>query len=355
MAEGLARRRGQLLTAAIALTGVGVFHLLSLPLPFLLGPLFACLIAALLRVRLVDMGRLGTGMRTVLGVAVGAAITPELLTRLPGMAFSIALVPPYVLAIGLVGYPFFRRICGFDGPTSFYAAMPGGFQDMVLFGEEAGADVRALSLVHATRVLVIVSVVPLLLVTVFERTIDSPPGVPFAEVPPDQLGWMIAAALVGWLGGVRIGLFGASILGPMIIATALSLTGVLDFRPPAVAILAAQFFIGASIGARYVGVTLNELRRDVLAGLAFCVIIGALAFGFAEISSLAGWAPPTEALLSFAPGGQAEMAVLTIIAGADLAFVVTHHVLRIVVVIIGAPIVGHLLNWGKTDANRRSR
>lgn len=349
------RLQGQLLTVAIALAGVASFHLLNLPLPFLLGPLFACLVAALFGARLVDMGRLGTGMRTVLGVAVGAAITPELMSRLPGMAFSVALVPPYILAIGLVGYPFFRRVCGFDGPTAFYAAMPGGLQDMVVFGEEAGADVRALSLVHATRVLVIVSVVPLLMLTLFDRAIDSPPGLPFTEVPPAQLALMVAAALVGWIGGIRLNLFGATILGPLIVAAALSLAGVLDYRPPAVAILAAQFFIGASIGARYMGVTLSELRRDILAGLAFCVIIGALAFVFAEISSLAGWAPPLEALLSFAPGGQAEMAVLTIVAGADLAFVVTHHLLRIVVVIIGAPIVGRLLDWRKTDANRRTR
>ena len=42
--------------------------------------------------------------------------------------------------------------------------------------------------------------------------------------------------------------------------------------------------------------------------------------------------------LAFAPGGQAEMTVLALIAGADLAFVIAHHVLRIITVIIGAPI-----------------
>ncbi len=102
------------------------------------------------------------------------------------------------------------------------------------------------------------------------------------------------------------------------------------------------------------GVGEDFLRRDILAGLAFCVIIGTLAFLFAEIASLAGWAPPLEALLSFAPGGQAEMAMLTIVAGADLAFVVTHHVLRIIVVIVGAPIVGQRLNWKKTNEDRHN-
>jgi membrane AbrB-like protein len=150
---------------------------------------------------------------------------------------------------------------------------------------------------------------------------------------------MLLAAFVGWKLGERIGLFGASILGPLIVSAALSLGGIVSNRPPAEAILAAQFFIGIGIGEKYTGVTWGELRRDVLAGGAFCVILAILALIFAEGVSLSGLAPPIEAFLAFAPGGQAEMAVLSIVAGADLAFVVTHHLVRIIVVIAGAPVV----------------
>ncbi len=329
-------------TAGVALAGAGAFHALSLPLPFLLGPIFACLGAALLGVRMRDMGRLGTGMRTILGVAVGAAITPALLGRLPEMAWSVALVVPYTALAGALGYPFFRRVCRFDRPTSFYAAMPGGFQDMVIFGEEAGADVRALSLIHATRVLVIVTLVPFLILTAFGQPLDAPPGDPIAAVPAGEMALMAVCAVAGWLGAERIGLFGASILGPLVLAAAFSLGGLLHHRPPAEAILAAQFFIGASIGAKYTGVVAREIRVDVLAGIVYCAILGALALGFAELAAGMGWAPPLEALLAFSPGGQAEMAVLAIVAGADVAFVVTHHVTRIVVVIVGAPLVAGL-------------
>mgnify|MGYP002714547853 CR=1 FL=1 len=47
-------------------------------------------------------------------------------------------------------------------------------------------------------------------------------------------------------------------------------------------------------------------------------------------------------ILAFLPGGQAEMIVIAIIAGADLAYVVSHHLLRIVLVILLAPIVARL-------------
>ncbi len=338
--------RARFLTFAIALAGVGVFELLALPLPFLFGPMFACLLAALLGLRMQGAGEISVAARTVLGVAVGASITPAILGQVPLMAITLALIPVYVAVIGLIGVPFFQRVCGFDRMTSYYAAMPGGFQDMVLFGQEAGANPRALSLIHATRVLVIVTLVPILLTGPFGLSLDQPIGAPARDVPLWDMALMVVIALIGWKGGVRIGLFGAAILGPLILAMALSLGGILQHRPPAEAIMAAQFFIGMGIGMQFRGVTLRELRHDVAAGAAFAVILAALAGVFTWLAYKIGGAPMLEAFLSFAPGGQAEMTVLAIVAGADLGFIVIHHLMRLVVVITGAPIMARLI-WGK--------
>ena len=163
---------------------------------------------------------------------MGASLTPEVVARVPQMAASVALIPLYVAVIGLVGVPFFRRVYKFDWATSWYAAMPGGLQDMVVFGQEAGGDARALSLIHATRVLVIVTVAPLILTLGFGVTLDNPFGAPAAELPLHEMAIMVAAALVGWKGGEKIGLFGASILGPMIVTGGLSMADVIHYRPP---------------------------------------------------------------------------------------------------------------------------
>ncbi len=338
--------RARLITFSIALVGVGVFEFLALPLPFLFGPMFACLFAALAGVRMQGAGQVSVAARTVLGVAVGASITPAIMGQVPLMAMTLAMIPVYVVIIGLVGVPFFQRVCGFDRITSYYAAMPGGFQDMVLFGQEAGANPRALSLIHATRVLVIVALVPVLLTGPFGIGLDQPIGAPAREVPLGEMAIMVVVALVGWKGGVRIGLFGAAILGPMILATALSLGDILHHRPPAEAIMAAQFFIGMGIGMQFRGVTLGELRHDVAAGAAFAVILAALAGVFTVLAHKMGGAPMLDAFLSFAPGGQAEMTILAIVAGADLGFIVIHHLMRLIVVITGAPIMARLI-WRK--------
>jgi len=340
--------RARSVTFAIALAGVGVFHGLDLPLPFLFGPMFACLVAALAGVKMQGAGPVSVAARTVLGVAVGASITPAILGQVPLMAMTLAMIPVYVALIGLIGVPFFQRICGFDRVTSYYAAMPGGFQDMVLFGQEAGGNPRALALIHATRVLVIVTLAPILLLGPFGVALDQPMGAPARDVPLMEMAIMVAIALFGWKGGERIGLFGAAILGPMILAAALSLGDVLHHRPPAEAIKAAQFLIGMGIGMQFRGVTLRELRHDVAAGAAFAVILAALAGGFTVLAHRIGGAPMLEAFLSFAPGGQAEMTVLAIVVGADLGFIVIHHLMRLVVVITGAPIMARFI-WGKTE------
>lgn len=331
------------LTLILGVVGTALFYVLNLPLPFLFGPMAACLVAALAGAPIRGVGQISTAMRTILGVAVGASITPEVVARLPQMAASVALIPLYIALIGLIGVPFFRKVYKFDWATSWYAAMPGGLQDMVIFGQEAGGDVRALSLIHATRVLIIVTVAPVILTQGFGVTLDNPIGAPAAELPVWEMLVMAAAALIGWKGGERIGLFGASILGPMILTGLLSVTGIIQHRPPAEAILAAQFFIGIGIGIGYVGVTAHEVRRDVVAGVFFVLMLAALAAAFTELVVYFDLARPVEGFLAFAPGGQAEMTVLAIIVGADLGYVIVHHLTRVLLVIMGAPVAARLL------------
>ncbi len=330
-------------TAGLAVLGTGVFWVLGLPLPFLFGPMTACLMAALAHAPMEGFGQVSVAARTILGVAVGASITPSLFAELPKMAASIMLIPLFILLIALIGVPFFRKLWGFDTTTAFYAAMPGGLQDMIIFGTEAGANPRTLSLIHGTRVLIIVTLAPIFLAVFYDADLTNPIGQPASELPIHEVLLMVLAAVVGWKGGERIGLFGASILGPMILTAALSLGDFIHSRPPREAILAAQFFIGCTIGVKFVGVTWRELQRVVAAGFAYVVVLAVLAAGFTAIVTTLGLGRPVEAFLAFAPGGQAEMTVLAIVSGADLGFVITHHLTRIVLVIIGAPIAANLI------------
>lgn len=170
--------------------------------------------------------------------------------------------------------------------------MPGGLTDMVLFGMDAGGNARALSLIHATRVSIIVIVTPLLVVNVFGLSLDNPVSQSAGDTPTHELLLMAIAAVVGWKVGERIGLFGASILGPLIVTAAFSLSGLVHVRPPAEAIWAAQFFIGIGIGVHYVGITADEIRRYVLCGGVYAVMLMILAAGLAAWPFISVWQIP---------------------------------------------------------------
>lgn len=331
---------------AFVVAGIGVlaFKMMQLPLPWLLGPIFACLIAAMAGVPMRGVKMINDAMRTILGVAVGATFTTTLLASMVGMWPTLLMIPVMTSCIGVVGVLYFQRLWGFNFATSYYSSMPGGLQDMLVFGEEAGGDVRALSLIHATRVMVIVVVLPFLLKWAWDADLSNPPGAPVASIVPAELALMVFCGLAGWQMAKRAGMFGATILGPLLLAAAFAMAGILNHRPPAEAIWAAQFFIGMSVGSKYAGVTMAEVRTDVTAGLGFCVILLVLTIIFVEVIHVAGFAPPMETILAFAPGGQAELTVLALIVGADMAFVVAHHVLRIFVVILGAPLFVRLFD-----------
>ena len=81
-----------LVTYVIAAIGVAVFHLAMLPLPWLLGPIFACLVAALCGVPMKSVAFVNNAMRSILGVAVGATFTSTLVVTMAGMWTTLILV-----------------------------------------------------------------------------------------------------------------------------------------------------------------------------------------------------------------------------------------------------------------------
>ena len=330
-------------THIICLLGAAIFLWFELPLPWLFGPLFSCLLAALIGINLYSIKILSDAMRTILGVAVGATVTLSFLLALPGFWNTLIFIPITVILSGIIGVWYFQKLCGYDFPTAYYSSMPGGLQDMLVFGEEAGGNVRAMSLIHATRVLVIIIALPILLTFIWGISLDKPPGDPIRNFEIEQLIILGICGIAGWKIASFLGMFGASILGPLILTAIASITGILHTRPPVEAIWAAQYFIALGIGVKYVGVTAQEIRKDILAGLGFCIFLLVITLSIVSLVINYNLAPAVYAILSMAPGGQAELVVITLIVGADLGFVVAHHLFRIFIVILGAPIMEHFM------------
>jgi len=126
-------------------------------------------------------------------------------------------------------------------------------------------------------------------------------------------------------------------VGPILLAIPLSLAGVLSDRPSQEMIMVAQYFIGLGVGVYYRGITPAEIRRDILATSGFVLILILVAAIFIAIAIQISSIDSIELFLAFWPTGQAEVAVLSLAAGANVGIVVAHHLARIIIVIMGAP------------------
>lgn len=248
--------------AALVLGAIGstIFFFLQLPLPWFLGALTACLFGSVARWPITRPEPLSIPMRAVLGVAVGSAYTPALIDRFGSMLWSLALLVPFMMLVIAIGMMFYERVAHFDRPTAFYSAVPGGLTDMTTMAEDSGANVRAVILVQASRILAIVFMLPLWL----QWHDGLAVGLSFAsrarlmDIWPSDAIVMIAMGWGGWWLARRIGLAGAPIVGPMLASGIAHALGFTFAKVPLEVLVAAQISVGCMLGCQFRGLTFKE-------------------------------------------------------------------------------------------------
>lgn len=333
---------------AVACVGAGVFLWLDLPLPIFLGSLTACFVAAILDVGIVRPAAMSAPMRAVLGVAVGAAFTPALLSQIGAMAPTLLLIVPFSIVLTAGGMAFFMRVAGYDAPTAFFASVPGGLTDMVSMGVDAGASQRTITLIHATRIAFIVFAVPFVVEAISGASLGGrlPSIVHIWEMRLWDGVALVALAVAGWWVAERIGLAGAPLVGPMIASGLLHAFGVTAAKVPFEVMVLAQLTLGILLGLQFRGLTLAEFRTTMVWALSFSVLLVIVSGIAAVMVSAATGAPMLPVLLAFAPGGQTELNLLALMLNIDVAFVALHHLVRLAVVIFGAQMVfAHHKDW----------
>lgn len=326
----------------VGAAGSLIFVWAHLPLPWFLGALTACLIASVAAAPIARPKPLAIPMRCVLGVAIGSAFSPALLGRMESMAWSLALLIPFMLVVIAMGMVFYERFAKLDRPTAFFAAVPGGLTDMTTMAEDAGAKPRSVILIQASRILVIVFALPLWLqwhdgLSVNQAVAAS--RIHLWEVQPLDAVAMIAMGLFGWLGARWLGLAGAPIVGPMLVSGTAHALGWTFSAVPQEVLIIAQISVGVLLGCQFRGLTLKEFTSTMVWGIAYAVVL--LVFTAVVAHYVAKWTgfDPVSVLLAFAPGGQTELNLLTYVLGLDVAYVALHHLMRLGIVILGAQLV----------------
>ncbi|WP_373634934.1 AbrB family transcriptional regulator [Yoonia sp. SS1-5] len=327
--------------------GIGVLsgcmaYLVGLPLPWMLGPMIGNTVAALLAVPIAAPAKLRPFVIPVVGVMLGSTVTAEVLRQLAQWVPTLLLLPIFLICASAVSYAVYRRIGGYDVVTAYFSAVPGGLNEMLIVGTEAGGDERRIALAHASRILLVIAFVALFfgfVLGVSTGGTDASVWIGVGEIGLCDYVLLGLCAVLGVLLGQAVRLPAAAVFGPMILSAITHATGILTVAPPTIFIVAAQITIGSIIGARFIGATLRQIRHDLMLAAMSALAMLAVTLFFAELIAVFSGIPLSQAFLAYSPGGLTEMALLTLAMGQNVAYVSIMHIVRITMVIGTAPLV----------------
>ncbi len=331
-------------TLTLGAAGGWLFDYWQTPLAWMIGAMCVTTIAAISGAPIKSSRGLRNVVIPVLGIMLGSAFTPEAVKNVHLWVPSLVSMLIYVALVAALVGTFFYRVIGVGAITSFFSATPGGLATMVVLGGDKGGDERTIALTHSVRILLTVLIIPIW----FRLFAGYQPGGldtlgTISTIPLSDAALLLLCGFVGVYGGKLLRLPSAQVLGPMLASAGFHLAGITDAKPPVEVVNIAQIVIGAGIGARFAGIDLRFVARVMAAAIGstiFMVVLAAIiALGLEHTTGL----PFQSLLLSFAPGGLAEMALISIAMGIDPAFVSSHHLLRVAFMVSAAPLVFHFL------------
>jgi membrane AbrB-like protein len=331
-------------TLAIGAVGGAIFFYFRMPLAWMMGAMVICTIASISGVKLQVPQKLRSVMVSVLGVMLGSTFTPDLVEKAAQWPITILSLALYIVVLTGLLFLYFTRVLKYDPVTAYFSATPGGLNEMVIAGSALGGDERTIALVHGSRILLVVMVIPFWFrYTEGERAITTAVGPSIVSTSLVDIGVLIACAVAGVILGKLIRLPAYRIVGPMLVSGAVHVLGFTTSAPPWEIVAIAQVVVGSSVGARFSGVPVERVLKTIGAsvGATTVMLITTVVFAF-MLSPLTGIpAPPI--VLAFSPGGLAEMSLIALSLGVETAFVATHHVARLAMIVIAAPLVFKLL------------
>ncbi len=337
-----------LFTIGLGTIGGYLFLLASMPLPWMMGAMLVTTAAALIGVPLRSPGKFRGYMIAVIGLMVGSAFTPDILKQAAHWIFSLSALAVYTtVSILVLGWAL-CRLASFHPADAFCSAAPGGFAEMLILGGSMGGDERVISLMHSVRILLTVVLIPFWF-RIFHGYVPSGTAAfgTVAELPLDGALILVACGVVGYVGAWKLRIPLHFLIGPMAVCALVHAFGLTSARPPGELVAFAQVVIGVGVGCRFVGTRMTMILSVLKAAILMTVGMLAIAMLFAYGVHLVTGLSLEALILAFSPGGVAEMNVITVTLNIDPVFVATHHLARLALLMLVAPVFLKLFTkWG---------
>lgn len=284
-------------------------------------------------------GWTSTGAQAVLGVLIGALVQRDTLASLAEDWLPVVLVSVATLVLSVAAGLLLGLHRDVDPLTGSLALTAGGASGLTAISRELGADDRLVAVVQYLRVALVISLMPAVTAVVFHPDGGAGPTTTAAGAPWwADLGFLAVCAGVGVPLARLVRLPAGGLLGPMLVAAALSLAGwSAGATSPALLVAAAYAVIGWQAGLGFTRASLRALGRvlPLAVGLILLVVLVCAALGLL-LARLTG-VSELDAYLATTPGGLYAVLATAVDSGSDVTFVLAVQVVRVFLMLLLAP------------------
>ena len=324
-----------------------ILQLIDLPLSYLFGSM----IGTLIFIRVIDNDIwfpkiLSNSGVFIMGIQIGTSLTLPAIIKMTEDWYNIVIITLFTIGLALLLSIPFRKFTNTTVETAVLASVPGALSQMIIMAEEnKNANLLLVSLTQTSRIIFIVTLVPIITHFFPEDNIGHLPDV--LNITEIKNPYIILVPVMGYILYVllrKIKFPAALLLGPIFVTIAWNLTTEITFTLDQFLIAFAQILFGIRIGLQITTLMKELSFKDILAiviqnvGLilgTFVIVSVYIIFTSHEFTNL---------FLSAAPGGLAQIIVIAMESGGDIAMISSYHIFRIFfIILVVVPIVAKFL------------
>ena len=327
--------KNYILTFSFGILGAFLFQALYLPIPWMLGPLVTIfLLQFFTELPLKWHGNFRDAGLIIVGLSLGDYFTQEIFRSIPQFLPMIILMNVIMIAFS-VGLAFITaKWCRIDLSTALVSSIPGGLSQLIIFAEEREKiNLSIVTYFHVIRVLLVVSLVPLLLSATSRggTTTDS------KEISNITILILIFFGYIAMILAKRLKVPVPSFLGPLLFVQHTAVN--IDF------VHIGQVLVGCHIGLLLTKKDVQLSKRLLIMGVISSILLILLTIFIGYIfSTLYSDISFETAFLSLAPGGLDQMSLIALGIGGNVALVTLFQLFRILTIyIIVLPILQKII------------
>lgn len=339
------RRFALSLAETLAIAGVGgsIFGLAGFPAGWLSGSMLFVALAAIAGRPAHVPPSLARAFFVVIGMSLGAVVTPETLRGMATWPASIMVLLIAVVTVTAVNAGYLQVIHGWDRMSAFLASAPGAMSQVIIVSTQYNADLRGVAIVQSLRIVILAVAVPGVIAATGLAAPAPLPASVVVDHPVLEYTVLVVASVLAAFGLEYIRFRGGLMFGAMIASATLHGTGLIQVSLPWWVAAMAMCGLGAITGSRFANTGLSLLMRYLGAALgSFFVSVGVagiFAFGLIMLTSFRA----ADVIVSFAPGALDVMMILALALHLDPIYVGAHHLARFLLISVALPLAARIV------------